>query len=62
MQIIFEDEYKRSNGRGTDPMDSVICTRRISRYIEREYIRRIGGRGDRIQIGKRIFNRTKKEV
>ena len=29
-------------------MDSVICTERISRCVEEEYIGRFGGRGNRI--------------
>ena len=48
MQIIFEDEDERDNGGGTNPMNSVIYTGRISRCVEREYVRRFGGRGDRI--------------
>ena len=29
-------------------MDSVICTGRISEYVERKYIRRFGGKKNRI--------------
>ena len=48
MQTIFEDEDKRSNGGRTGSMDIIICIKRISRCVEREYIRRFGGRTIRI--------------
>ena len=54
MQIIFENEEKRSNSKGTNSIDTIICTGRISRCVEREYVRRFGGRG--------LFGRIKKRV
>ena len=48
MQIIFENEDERSNSKGANSMDSVICTRRISRCVKGEYVRRFEGRGNRI--------------
>jgi len=62
MQIIFEDEDERSSSRGTNSMDSLIHTRRISRYIEGEYTRRFRDRRDRIQISWGIFSRIEKGI
>jgi len=42
-------------------VDIVICAERASRYIEEECIRRLGIGGSRIQVGKRVFVRVKKE-
>jgi len=53
---------KRGNGRGTSSMDSLIHTERISRCVEREYTRRLGGRRNRIQISWRISGRSKKGI
>ena len=44
MQIILENEDKRSYSGGADLMDSVIYTGRISRCMERKHVRRLGGR------------------
>ena len=57
MQIIFENEDERSNSGETNPMDSVICTERISRCVEREYVRRFGGRGILKRIEKGVWRR-----
>jgi len=38
MQIIYKNENERRYSRETNLVDFVICTRRISRYVEREYI------------------------
>ena len=45
MQVIFEDEVKRSNGRRTGAVGFVVCTERIGRYIEGEHDGGNGGRG-----------------
>ena len=41
MQVIFEDENKRSVSRRANLIDLIICIGKISRYIEREFIRRL---------------------
>ena len=48
MQIIFEDEDEKGNSGGTDPIDSVIYTGRISKCVKRKYVRRFGSRENRI--------------
>jgi len=45
MQVIHKNKDGKSNGSGTSVLDSVTCTRRVSRHIEREYHGGIGGRG-----------------
>jgi len=48
MQVIFEDENERSNGREVNSIDVAICAGRVGRYIEREYIERVRIRRSRI--------------
>ena len=48
MQVIHKNEDKGSSSRRANPVDVVICTRRIGRYLEGEYIRRIRDRGSGI--------------
>ena len=48
MQVILEDEDEWSSSRGANSVGIIICTERISRYIEEEYIRRPGIRRSRI--------------
>ena len=43
-------------------MDSILCIRRISQYMEGKYHRRIGSRRTRIQISRGVFNRDKEGV
>jgi len=45
MQIIHKNENEKSSGGGTNPIDLIICTRRISRCMEREYT---GGFGRKV--------------
>jgi len=40
MQVVYQDKDKRSSNRGTDSVDLIIYTRRISRYIEEKYVGR----------------------
>jgi len=44
MQVIHKNEDKGSSSRRANPVDVVIYTRRIGRYLEGEYIRRIRDR------------------
>ena len=48
MQIIFEDEDKRNDGRRTGILGFVTCAGRVSRYLERECNGETRGRGNRI--------------
>ena len=48
MQVIFKNENKRSCSKGVDSVDFVLCTRRISRYVEGKYFERSEGRNLRI--------------
>ena len=48
MQTIYQDEVERGIGRRTDLVDFIICVRRSSGYMEREYYRRFGGRRSQI--------------
>ena len=40
MQVVFENKDKRSNNRGPGVMGSFLYIRKISGYLEREYIER----------------------
>ena len=44
MQIVFKDEDKGSGSRRTNPMNLIICARRIGKYLERKCVGRFGGR------------------
>lgn len=48
MQVVYKNEDERRSSRRTDPVDFVIHTRKVSKYVEREYIRRF--RSKRIGI------------
>ena len=61
MQAILENENERSYSGRIDSMGVVICARRVSRYIERKYIRRLENRRSRVWISERILARVKKE-
>ena len=61
MQAILENENKRSYSGRIDSMGVVICARRVSRCIERKYIRRLENRRSRVWISERILARVKKE-
>ena len=50
MQIIFEDEDEGRNNRRTSNMGPLVCTRRISRYMEGERNGGVRGRGDGIRV------------
>ena len=43
MQALYKDEDERYISRGTDSMNFVICTERISGYLEGKYFERFGG-------------------
>ena len=43
-------------------MSTIICTREISRYLERECFEGFGNRNFRICDDKRIFDRFEKEI
>ena len=48
MQVIYKDEVERVNSGGTDPVDSLLCIGRISRYLEREHHGKVRYRRGRI--------------
>ena len=48
MQVIHKNKDEESSSKRANPVGVVICVRRISRYLEREYIGRVGDRGSRI--------------
>jgi len=43
-------------------MDIILCTRSISRYIEKEYIREFKNRRSKVWISRRVFVGVKKGV
>ena len=43
MQALYKDEDEGYISRGTDSMNLVICTKRISRYLEGKYFGRFEG-------------------
>lgn len=48
MQVVYKNEDERRSSRRTDPVNFVIYTRKVSKCVEREYIRRFRSR--RIEI------------
>ena len=44
MQVIFEDKDERSPTGGTNPVDFVICIRRVSKCLEGQHVGRFGRR------------------
>ena len=62
MQIVLEDEVKRSNGRRIDAVGFVVCAGRDSRHVKREYDGGAGGRGGRIQVSRGFFDMFKEEI
>ena len=48
MQVIHQDKDKENSSRRADTMNSLICTGRIGRCMEEEYIRRFGRRSAKI--------------
>ena len=38
MQVIWESKDERGTNRGTDLMGAVLCTKRVSRHVERKYV------------------------
>ena len=48
MQVIFENKDKKGNGGGTNSMNTVLCTRRISGCVERKCIRGLGNERSRV--------------
>jgi len=40
IQIVFKNDNKESSSRRADSVDTVIYTRRVSRYVERKHIER----------------------
>ena len=62
MQVISENEDERRDSGRTSAMDSLICTRRISRCIERECSGRIRIRGGGIRVSGRFFDKFKEGI
>jgi len=50
MQVIFENEDKKDNSKGTSLIDSLIYIGKVSRCVEGEYTGRFRGRRSKIQI------------
>jgi len=48
MQVIFENENKRSNDRGMNSIGIVVCVESIGKCVEGEYIERFRIRRSRI--------------
>ena len=48
VQAVYTHKDEESSSRGTNTMGAVVCTRRVSRHLEEEHIRRSGGRIIRI--------------
>ena len=48
MQVIYKDEVERVISRGIDPVGPLLCTGRISKYLEGKCHGRVGNRRDRI--------------
>ena len=48
MQAIFMDENEERYSARTNPMDTIIYIRKISRYLEGKYTKRFEGRVVRI--------------
>jgi len=44
MQTIHKNKDERGDGRRTDSIGIVVCTGRVSEYIERKYVGRLGGK------------------
>ena len=55
----MDEEY---SSKKTDPVDIIICTRRVSRHLERECLRRSRNRNIEIYNNRRIFNRLEKNL
>ena len=48
MQVIHKDEDEGGITRGTGSIGAVLCTRRVSKCVERKCVERIRGRETRI--------------
>ena len=55
MQTIYKNENEGGSSRRTNLVGTIICTRRVSRHLEGEHLRRFGGRRIRIQIHEGVF-------
>ena len=55
MQIISKDKVERDNSGRTNSIGIILCARRISECVKREYIRRLRNEESRICISRRIF-------
>ena len=62
MQTVYKDEDEESGSKRANPVDVIICARRISRYLEREYLGEAGERGIGIQICERVFGSHQKRI
>ena len=62
MQVVFEDEDEGSSTRRTNPVDFVICIRRVSRCLEGKCIGRFGRRNIGIRDSEGIFCGYKKGI
>ena len=48
MQVVHKDKDEGGTTRGTDPIDIVLCARRVSRHIEEKCVGKTGSGGTRI--------------
>ena len=62
MYVILKDEDEGKIGRRTGSMNTIICTRRIGKCIEREFVGRFRIRKSRIWVSGRIHVRTKERI
>ena len=61
MQTVYKDEDEESSSRRANPVDIIICARRVSRYLERKYLGEAGERRIGIQICEGVLAAIKKE-
>ena len=62
MQVVFEDEDEGSSTRRTNPVDFVICTRKVGGYLEEKCIGRFGRRNIGIRDSEGMFCGYKKGI
>ena len=62
MQVVYKNENKGSSSREANLMDTIICTRGISWYLEEKYTGGSRSRTIRIWNSRGIFSKYKERV
>jgi len=62
MQAIYKNEDEKSSSKRTNLVGVILYTEGVSKYLEREYLRRLRSRSIRIYNSKRIFSRFEERV